>query len=400
MEHWKQNLYVVWLTQILVMAGFSGAIPFVPVYIRDTWGITSEAELGVWMAAFTFFGMLSFCLFIPVWGVLADRYGRKIMLLRAYYVDAALFPCLLLAPSPAWLVAVRFVVSAFTGTVSAAQTLVVTNTPQEHQGFALGLLSTAIWSGNLVGFACGGLIMHWYGFSVAILTCGALFLLAGILAHAFIHEDFVPPPPEEKISFQSSWSGLSLAVWLSFCVILLMAVSRRFDEPYVPLMVERIHGPENTALHTGWISALAAFGGVLSGVILGKLCDRFSPQRVTVPVLVLCAVTMFLQSLAPTLAFFAAFRFANFLAAGGLEAGMLAILSRITPQERRGAIFGLSSSIRMSGVLVSSLISGGIIYWTGVRNIYVVSGVLFLLTIPVFALAVARIRKERIMNNE
>nr|MCR5163653.1 MFS transporter [Thermoguttaceae bacterium] len=245
-----------------------------------------------------------------------------------------------------------------------------------------------------------GLIMHWYGFSVAILTCGALFLLAGILAHAFIHEDFVPPPPEEKISFQSSWSGLSLAVWLSFCVILLMAVSRRFDEPYVPLMVERIHGPENTALHTGWISALAAFGGVLSGVILGKLCDRFSPQRVTVPVLVLCAVTMFLQSLAPTLAFFAAFRFANFLAAGGLEAGMLAILSRITPQERRGAIFGLSSSIRMSGVLVSSLISGGIIYWTGVRNIYVVSGVLFLLTIPVFGLAVARIKKERIMNNE
>lgn len=392
MPRWKQNLLVVWLTQILVMAGFSGAIPFVPVYIRDTWGITSEAELGAWMAAFTFFGMLSFCLFIPLWGVLADRYGRKIMLLRAYYVDALLFPCLLLAPSPVWLVAVRFVVSAFTGTVSAAQTLVVTDTPQERQGFALGLLSTAIWSGNLIGFAFGGLIMHLYGFEAAILTCGALFLAAGFLAHAFIHEDFVPPPPGEKIRFQDSWSGLSLSVWLSFCVILLMAVSRRFDEPYVPLMVERIHGPANTALHTGWISALAAFGGVLSGVILGKLCDRFSPQRVTVPVLVVCAVTMFLQSAAPSLAFFAAFRFANFLAAGGLEAGMLSILSGITPQERRGAIFGLSSSIRMSGVLVSSLVSGGIIYWTGVRNIYLVSGVLFLLTIPVFWLAVSTIR--------
>jgi len=394
MPHWKQNLFIVWLTQLLCMAGFSAALPFVPVYIRDTWQITSEAELGAWMAAFTFFGMLSFCLFIPVWGVLADRYGRKIMLLRAYYVDAFLFPCLLFAPSPVWLIVIRFVVSAFTGTVSASQTLVVTNTPQEHQGFALGLLSTAVWSGNLLGYAAGGLIMHWYGFTVAILSCGVMFLLAAILAHAFIHEEFVPPKPSEKISFRASWSGLPLSIWLSFAVILLMAVSRRFDEPYVPLMVARIHGPVNTALHTGWISALAAFGGVVSGVILGKLCDWFSPQRVTVPVLVLCAVTTFLEGCSPTLGFFASSRFANFLVAGGLEAGMLSILSSISPPERRGAIFGLSSSIRMSGVLLSSLVSGGIIYWTGVRNIYVVSGVLFLLTIPVFCLAGKIIRNQ------
>lgn len=391
---WRRNLFFIWLTQILCMAGFSAAIPFVPVHIRDTWGITNEAELGAWMAAFTFFGMLSFCIFIPVWGALADRYGRKIMLLRAYYVDAALFPCMIFATSPLGLIIVRFIVSAFTGTVSAAQTLIVTNTPEEHHGFALGTLSTAIWSGNLLGFALGGVIMHYFGFRAAILCCGGLFLLAGIIAQFFIHEEFVPPKPKESRGLGSAWSGLSLAVWLSFFLILLTAVARRFDEPYVSLMIERIHGPANTALHTGWVSALAAFGGVLSGMVLGRLCDRFSPQRVTVPALLWAAVMSVLQGAALTLGGYAIFRFVGFLATGGLEAGMLAILSKITSPERRGAVFGLASSIRMSGVLLSSLVSGGIIYCVGIRDIYYAAAVLFLLAIPFFWLTVWCVREE------
>lgn len=132
--NWKLNLFVIWLTQIMCVAGFSLIIPFVPIYIRDTWGVSDESVLGAWMAAFTFFGMLSYCVFTPVWGILADRYGRKLMLLRAYYLDGLIFPCFLLAPSPFWLIVARFVVSAFTGTVSAAQTLIVTTTPEKESG--------------------------------------------------------------------------------------------------------------------------------------------------------------------------------------------------------------------------------------------------------------------------
>lgn len=392
--NWKTNLFFVWLTQILCMAGFSAAIPFLPVYIRDTWGITEEKELGAWMAAFYFFGMLSFCVFIPVWGMLADRYGRKIMLLRAYYIDAVLFPCMLFAPSPFWLIVVRFIISAFTGTVSAAQTLIVTNTPEEHHGFALGTLTTAVWSGNLIGFAAGGVVVHYFGFAVAILSCGGMFLLAGIIAQLFVHETFIPPAPSRRKHLRDSWTGLSLAIWLLYFLILLTAVARRFDDPYIPIMIERIHGPLNTALHTGWISALAALGGVLSGMIIGRLCDRFTPQRVTVPALLLAGVTMFLQGGAVTLAGYSFFRFVNFLSAGGLEAGVLSILSKLSLPERRGAIFGLASSIRMSGILLSTLVSGGIVYFIGVRSIYAVGGALFFLAVPFFWLTVHCVKCE------
>ena len=154
--NWKKNLFFIWIAQILSMAGFAAAIPFVPIHIRDTWNIRDERELGVWMAAFTFAGLLSYCIATPIWGILADRFGRKIMLLRAYYLNGLLFPCMILAVSPAWLIAVRAIVSLFTGTIAASQTLVVTSTPEEHHGFALGTLTTSVWSGNLIGLALGG----------------------------------------------------------------------------------------------------------------------------------------------------------------------------------------------------------------------------------------------------
>lgn len=384
--NWKKNLFFIWMSQILSIAGYASAMPFIPIYIRDRWGITNEHELGLWMAAFYFFGMLSFCVFTPVWGVLADRFGRKLMLLRACYVDAILFPCFIFAPNPIWLIVARFVVSAFTGTVSAAQTLIVTTTPQKHHGFALGTLSSAVWSGNLIGFAAGGLIVHWFGFTVAFLGCGVMYLVAGILAHLFVQDDFHPAPTGQGGMFHGKWSGISFAVWMIFLLIVLTAIARRFDDPYVALMIEKIHGPENTAFHTGWISAMAAVGGIVSGMVVGRLSDLFSPQKVVIPAVLIAAGTMVLQGLSGSLILYGMARCVNYLAAGGLEPALLAILSRISPQQRRGTYFGLASGIRMTGILISSVLSGGIIFFVGVRNVYIVAGFIFLVIIPVFLL--------------
>ena len=392
--NWKKNLLFVWLSQLLSLAGFAFAMPFIAVYIRDTWGITGEKELGVWMAAFNFFGMLSFCISTPIWGILADRYGRKLMLLRAYYADAVIFPCFLLAPNPYWLIAARFIASAFTGTVSASQTIVVTTTPKEHQGFALGLLMSAIWCGNLIGLAAGGFVVQYCGYTIAFITCGAMYFIGGLLAHIFVVDNFQPEEASEtKESVLQSMSGLSLGVWLIFGLIVITAVARKFDEPYIPLMVECIHGPEKTAMHTGWISALAALGGIISGALIGKLCDMYSPKRIAVPALLASGVTMAMQGLAMSLTGYAGWRFVHYVAAGGLEAIYLSILTNITPANRQGAVFGLSSALRMGGILIATVISGFIIYYWGVRAIYLSAGVIFLLTIPFYWLTDSVIRR-------
>ena len=397
--NWKLNLFVIWLTQTLSISGFSLIIPFIPLYIRDTWGVTDEGVLGAWMAAFTFFGMLSYCVFTPLWGFWADRYGRKLMLLRAFYVDGILFPCLLLAPNPFWLIVFRFIVSAFTGTVAAAQTLIVTTTPQKHHTFALGVISSAIWSGCLLGYAAGGLIINYLGYTTAFLFCGGMYIVSGILAHMFVRDDFRRVPTDSSDSSDSSdkrrkfLDGVTPVIGMIFLLIVLFAVARRFDDPYVSLMVEKVHGPQNTALYAGWVSAIAAVAGTLSALWIGRLGDRLSPGIIIYPTLLIAAGTMFLQAIATNLPFFTGARFVNFLVAGGMEPIFFSLLSKNSPESRRGAIFGIASGLRMAGILISSLASGGLIYFLGIRQIYAAGGLLFLMILP-FYLVTARVARR------
>ena len=398
--NWKKNLFFIWLCQFLSIAGFSLALPFVPIYIRDKWGITGEHELGLWMSAFYFFGMLSYCGSTPLWGVLADRFGRKLMLLRACYVDGILFPCFLLAPNPVWLIVIRFVTSAFTGTVAAAQTLIVTNTPEEHHGFCLGTLSSAIWCGNLAGFTVGGLVVHHFGFTAAFLACGALYLLAGASAHFFVRENFTPPPKGTLHKKGNPFRGLSAAVWMVFVMIVVMALARKFDEPYVALMIEKFCDPAKTALYTGWISGAAALAGIVSAMVIGHLCDLWSADKVAVPAALIAGAGMFAQAGAGSLLFFGTARFLNNLAAGGLEPAFFSMLAKVTPPEKRGAVFGLASSLRMGGILLGSALSGAVIWISGVRFIFAAAGIFFLLILPLHMAGHRLVGKSQVAGDE
>ena len=176
---WKRNLACIWIGQILAMAGTSMVIPFIPLFLREKLGFVDEAQRAMAVSLFFSVGLLSFCISNPIWGAVADRYGRKLMLLRAYFVTAITFPAMYFMPNWGALIVMRFISSAFSGTVAAAQTLVAVTTPDEHQGFALGTLSTAFWSGNMLGMVAGGLVVHYWGYLTAFMICGAMFMVGG-----------------------------------------------------------------------------------------------------------------------------------------------------------------------------------------------------------------------------
>lgn len=384
---WKRNLTFIWISQILAMAGFSGITPFIPLFFRDHYHLVNPQECGLWISALTFFGFFSFCLSAPIWGILADKYGRKLMLLRSYYVTSFLFPLLYFAPNVIWFIAIRFVVSAFSGTVTAAQTLVVTNTPEDKQGFALGTLSTAIWSGNMLGFLGGALVVNTFGYFWAFVICGLSFLSGGVLVHVFVQENFTRPLPvakeEKKPGFFAMWKGYSWGIWILLILFIVMGMARRLDEPYLAILVEKVGGTANAIKYTGWICALAALGGFFSGILIGRLCDRYSPTKIALPATILAACTMVFQAYAVNIFMLGSARFFHFFAAGGLEPAFQTLLSRISPPEKRGTLFGMASSLRMFGILIAALLGGGVIFLAGINAVFLTSGVLFLLLIPI-----------------
>ena len=382
--YWKRNLFVVWLSQIIAHCAHSFVLPFIPLYMRSRFNLTSESELGLYISAFEFFGMLTFCISNPLWGALGDRYGRKLMLLRAYFLNGMSIPLMSVAPSPVWLIAVRALASCFSGTISASQALVVSTTPEKHHGFALGTLSSAMWSGNVFGLLGGGLVVHFFDYTVAFMTCGVLLFVSGIITLLFTRENFTPPVREkvERAEIPQKRHVLTGMVLALLGLLCLVSMSRRMDMPFLPVLVSIIGGEQNAELYTSYISALAAVGGILSGLLIGALSDRCPAWKLAIPAFAAAGATMLLQACAGSLWSLAAFRFLCFFAAGGIEPVIISRLSKSTAPEHRGAVLGWSASIRVLGILLGAGLSGATVAVVGTRGVFAAAGAVMLLLIP------------------
>lgn len=382
--NWKKNLVFIWISQFLAMAGFSCCMPFIPLLLRENMHITDDHVRGFYVSAYYLAGMVSLCIATAFWGILADRFGRKIMLLRASYAAALFYPLLALAPNFGILLLIRFICSFFSGTVNPAQALLVTTTPSDKHGFVLGTLSTSIWSGHMVGYLAGGMIVHYFGYNVAFFSCGLIYLISGILPHLFVNENF-DCKREKKNCRKEKFSFRELAspavIWV-LGMFLMVGIARRIDDPFVAMQVELVNGKADAAFYTGLTSAGAALGGFFSGILTGCLCDRFLPRKLIIPILIASSVASLAQALSINIEMLIVSRFLTYFAAGGLSPVLQVMLTKVSPPERRGTYFGWSGSLGTAGGIVCAFISGGLAYFSGIRGIFIAAAVFFFLMIP------------------
>ena len=385
--NWKKNLVFVGISQFLAMVGFGCCMPFIPLLLRENLHIVDDSIRGVFVSAYYLAGMTSLCVASTVWGILADRFGRKIMLLRASYAAAIFYPMLAFAPNVWVLIGIRFVCSFFSGTVNPAQTLLVTTTPAEKHGFVLGTLSTSTWSGNMLGYLAGGLIVHYFDYKTAFMTCGVIYFISGLLVHIFAKENFVRPvktvregkAAAPKHRFRDL--ATPAVVWL-LVMFLLMGISRRIEQPFLAEQVRVVHGDAGAGFWTGIISAAAALGGVISGILIGHLCDRMPPRKLLIPILALSGTATVVQALSQNIWVLIAARFFTYLAAGGLQPVLQVMLTKVTLPELKGTFFGWSASVSTAGGIICSFISAGIAYYIGVRGIFLAAATLMFIMIP------------------
>ncbi len=393
--NWKRNLLFIWLAQFLSIAGFGFTLPFIPFYIKQ-FGIDDYATLSMWVAYFAAAGNFSFCIFSPIWGFLADIYGRRIMVLRANFVCALLMPLMAFVPGLMWLIVLRFLIGAFSGTVTASQTLVSGNTPVESRGFALGTLSSALYSGTLAGAFLGGFIVDHCGYRNAFILSGLTLLFAGLMVLFGVKETFhrTTSLKQELKNFNFKLPAFG-AIWLLLLLIMLMGLARQFDAPFLPVLVEKINGPDRAATWTGIIAGVCAVAGILTGSILGWLADRTSPRRVAIWAALAAGLLMIPQGLAVSLWVLMSARFGMVFFAGGLDPVFQIWLAKTTPDAQRGLFFGWASSAKTLGWAIGAMISGGIAIWFDVRWVFFTAGALFLILIPIICYTTAKLQQRQ-----
>lgn len=382
---WKLNLAMLWFSQLVIFAGFQALIPFIPLFIKNELGVVDKVELAAAVTAFNFFGTFAYAIFNPIWGTLADKFGVKPMLLRGTFVTGLLFPLMAYSKTVWLLVLLRFITAGCAGTTAASQTMIVRNTPNEHQGFALGVLTTAIWGGSMLGYVIGGLLIHYFNYTVAFWVCGAMYLAGGI-SILFTRDGAIAAHMKSHIK-KSRWEALlpqfTQAVWVMLVLFLLMGFVRSFEVPYVALKVEELTNKDIAAFWTGIVSAIVCVVAILSGIFSGVLIDRLPPHKIFIPVLLISGVALALQGFARTLWLFTVGRALLYMAAGGLQPILQKILALITPQRKRGGVFGFASSFQGLGTMLAAAASGVAMVECGISGVFYLGAIAFFIMLPI-----------------
>lgn len=390
-HNWRRNVLTVGLSQFLSIAGFSFAIPFAPFFMQEQLGVTDPVQLRIWVSAFNAAVPLTMTFFAPIWGAAADRYGRRMMLLRANFAAWIVLTLMGFSRNVEMLVLLRALQGAFTGTITAAQAMVAADVPPERSGRALGGLTAAIFSGSLAGVALGGVCAEWFGYRIAFFISGTLLLAAALLVLFGTREPITQAPPEE-LDGEPDQGGRFHGVWPILGLILAISFVRSFDSAWVPLLVQEIHGSlEGASLWTGLLSAGGGVAGMAAGIILGNLADRVPPPRIGQYSSLFAGLLMIPQALAHSFGLLFVARFGAMFGAGGLDPVFQIWLSKRTPAHKRGSIFGWASSARSIGWMLAALSGGVVAAWFNVRTTFLIGAAFYLLLIPAITIGVRRL---------
>jgi DHA1 family multidrug resistance protein-like MFS transporter len=382
MELWRKNLYVLWATQFLAMLGMNLVVPFLPFYIREL-GITDPDSLARWSGiAFAGPFFLAF-LTIPIWGALGDRYGRKIMVVRAIFGLAVSQALIGFAQDPMQLVLFRIVQGAISGFVASSLALVSTGTPREHMGYALGFMQSSTAGGMVLGPFVGGLLADLIGYREIFFITATLCVAGGVVVSVSVRETFIRQPEARRYTALDNLRLVLSDRRLKMIALALIVgqMSVLMIEPIFALFIESFKtDTAYLSTLTGAIFSISGLFMVVSAPWWGKRNDRLGYKRNIVVGLAVVGLAyaghIFVQNLIQLGILRAVLGFAR----GGFLPSLYSLTSLHAPAERRGGIMAIASSMTILGNMSGPILGGVVAGRFGISAAFILNCSLLLAT--------------------
>lgn len=372
MERWKINLYTVWFSQILSIMSFSFGIPFIPFYIQEL-GVVQPDSLKIYTGLLSMAPAVTMAVMAPVWGIVADKWGKKLMLLRAMLCASVIIGLMGAVSGVNQLVVLRFVQGIFTGTVTASAALVASSAPSNRLAYALGFMSSSTFIGASAGPIIGGFMAELVGYRMSFLMGGILMLLDFVLVLVLVKEVKAPPAVQEsrKPGKASVFSIFSLTILSVLFIILVIRVSRSVFSPYLPLYVQELRLAAGGVVKiTGLINGVTGLATALAGLTLSRLGDRYDKMKLLIIFLAASiAASILVPIVAGNLWLFTAAYGIFFFLLGGVEPMLISISAEKTPADRHGVLFGIQGTVGNIGFSISPMLGSAISLGYSLRTI-------------------------------
>jgi DHA1 family multidrug resistance protein-like MFS transporter len=363
------------------LVSLSMLLPFLPLYVRQL-GVTSQSAVIQWSGVAFGATFLGTALTAPLWGRLADRYGRKPMLVRAAIGMAVVMSLIGVAHNVDELVVLRLIAGLVGGYASASTVMVGTQAPRERAGWALGILSTGALAGNLVGPLVGGVLPNWIGIRGTFFAGGAMIAVAALLTIFVVKEEFHPESdakPHPRNAAAGSDSGArrpDYAVVAALLVTAMMVLLANMSiEPVITVYVGSLGvGPEQLARIAGVVMACSAFGSMLTAARLGALADRIGGWNVIIGCLVVTGLLMIPQAFVHQWWQLAALRGLMGMSLAGLLPAIAKLARHAVDESKTGQMLGYLQSAQFSGQVIGPVIGGQIAVHLGMHSVFFVTG--------------------------
>ncbi len=378
-RHWRANLVVCLVGSFTTIVAMTLLLPFLPLYVAEL-GVKTPAAIAQWSGVAYGATFFAAALVAPLWGWLADLHGRKIMLVRAS-LGMAITMSLMGMVHGVWeLVGLRLLAGLAGGYSSGSTILVATQTPRSRSGWALGMLSSGIMAGNLVGPLIGGVLPPVIGIRATFWLAGGMIFLA-FLATTFLLKEEKRPPRARTAATTRGWASIpdKRPVVAMLATGALLMIATMSIEPIITLYVAILVDATHVTQVSGFAMSAAALGGILSASRIGRLADRIGHTPVIVVALLASAALLVPQAYVTTGWQLVGLRFLMGLALGGLMPCITSVIRHTVPDGSVGRVLGYATSAQFSGQVLGPLMGGFIGGHLGMRAVFLGTSVLMAL---------------------
>ena len=394
-ESWRKNLYTMFVAEFIVIVGFSFVTPFMPLFIQEL-GVFTNQQAAFWAGIATSASGIAMFFSAPLWGIVADRWGRKPMVLRAMFGAGTVLALIGLAPNIYFVIALRFTQGLLSGTVAAASALVAASTPRNKMPFAMGLLMVAVFMGTSFGPLMGGFMADSVGYKAAFFITGGLLFSGGLIVLFFVKEQFERPAKGQSASLSSL---LRLAKSREMLPLLLalsaLHAGPTMITPIISLFIRELNPEGMAATASGLAFSFMGVIAAISAIITGRLGGHITLKRILV---IACLGTglLYLPPIwARTVTQLVIFIALTGLFKGGLMTSSNALVGLSVYRDQQGTAYGLAQSAKALGSGLGPLIGGSLAPLIGLRSIFGVTGGFFMLTGIAVSKLLARVNLKK-----
>jgi MFS transporter, DHA1 family, multidrug resistance protein len=357
---WRKNLFAVTAATFIGFTGFTLVMPFLPLYFQQL-GVTDVGDLALWSGLSLGVTPAITALMSPLWGRLADRFGRKIMIERSLASFIVVMAAMAFVERPWQVFALRALQGFFAGYGALALTMAADVAPRDRTAFAIGTVQTVQRIGPAIGPVLGGTVAQIVGLRSAFFVTAMFYVVALVIVFTMYKEPPLHPHHEKKTNERITFrSVLAFENFILLIVVVfgLQFVDRSFG-PVLPLYVSELGVPINDVpLLSGILFSISAGCGALGHHLCGKFLSRGSTRAVIAGSAAIGAVGMLAYVFAGRIGLLFAGTPIFGLSLGIATTAAYTSAAAVIPPTARGTGFGLLSTGSLAGLAISPVVCG------------------------------------------